>query len=207
MDVSGVSNRAGDIVTANMTWLPFNVASDLRAGNFSYNQVGSHYLRRVVAYYTNASSFVGRPNATITGVSFFVNGSAVGPPTAENYVGNFTMLDFRSISPALDQWNRTYTLNNDTTTWRYPSSMRLDFDMKIQRKNITTHYVATYEYSAIITVPGVGRAQGSAVLIDVGTGVKEWVMTAIVVIAIVSAVAGQFLLSSRTKKVVRPQRR
>jgi hypothetical protein len=190
-----------------MTWLPFNVASDLTAGNFNFNYIGRHYFRSVVAYYANASKFVGRPNATITGVTFFVNGSAVGPPTAENYVGNFTMLDFRSLSPSLDLWNRTYTLTNDTTTWRYPSSIRLDFDMKIERKNVTTHYIATYDYSASITVPGVGRAQGSAVLLDVGSGEKEWAMAAIVVIALVSAVAVQFLLRSRKKKVARFQRR
>ena len=207
MDVSGVSNRTGDIVTANMTWLPFSVASDLKAGNLSYNDVGSQYFRSVVASYANASSLVGRPNATITGVSFFVNASAVDAPAAENYVGNFTMLDFRSLSPALDQWNSTYTLSNDTTTWRYPSSMLLNFDMKIQRKNVTTHYTATYEYSATITVPGVGRGQGNAVLADVGTGDKEWAMTAIVVIALVSAVAVQFLVRSRKKRVARFQRR
>ena len=207
MDVSGVSNRTGDIVTANMTWLPFNVASNLKVGNFSYNQVGSHYFRSVVDYYANASSFVGRPNATITGVSFFVNASAVGPPAAENYAGNFTMLDFSSISPELGQWNRTYTLSNDSTTWRYPSSMPLNFDMKIQRKNVTTHYVATFEYSAMITVPGVARAQGNAVLLDVGTGIQEWVMTAIIVITVVSAIGVQFLLRSRKKKSAKFQRR
>ena len=207
MDVTGVSNRTGDIVTANMTWLPFNVSSDLKAGELSYNDVGSRYFRSIVANYANASALVGRPNATITGVSFYINASAVGAPQAENYVGNFTMLDFRPLSPALDQWNRTYTLNNDTTAWRYPSSMLLNFDMRIQRKNVTTDYVATYDYSATITVPGVGRAQGSAVLIDVGTGEKEWAMTAIVVIALVSAVVVQFMLRSRKKKVARFQKR
>ena len=207
MDVSGVSNRTGDIVTSNMTWLPFNVVSDLKAGNLSYNDVGAHYFRPVVADYANVSSFVGRPNATITGVSFYVNGSAVGAPTAENYVGNFTLLNFASLSPSLDQWNRTYTLSNDTTTWRYPSSTLLNFDMRIQKKNMTTHYIATYDYSAIITIPGIGRAQGNAVLGDVGTGEKEWAMTAIVVIVLVSAVAVQFLLRSRKKKVARFQRK
>jgi hypothetical protein len=207
MGVSGVSNRTGDIVTANMTWLPFNVASDLTAGNLSFNEVGRRYFRPVVVDYANASSEVGRPNATITGVSFLVNQSAVGSPTAENYVGNFTMLDFRSLSPSLDQWNRNYTLSNDTTAWHYPSSIRLDFDMKIQRKNVTTHYLATFSYSARITVPGVARSQGSAILLDVGTGQKEWIMAAIVVIALVSAVAVQFLLRSRKKKVAKFQRR
>jgi hypothetical protein len=207
MGVSGVANRTGDIVTANMTWLPFNVASDLTAGNLSYNEVGSRYFKPLVAYYGNESAFVGRPNATITGVTFFVNGSAVNPQQAQNYVGNFTTFNFGAINPSLDSWNRTYTLNNDTTTWRYPYSMTLDFDMKIQVKNVTTHYVATFSYSAIISAPGVGRSQGSAIFLDVGTGDKEWAMAAIVVIVLVSAVAVQFLLMSRKKKAAKFQRR
>jgi hypothetical protein len=79
--------------------------------------------------------------------------------------------------------------------------------MKIQRKNVTTHYVATFEYSAMITVPGVARAQGNAVLLDVGTGIQEWVMTAIIVITVVSAIGVQFLLRSRKKKSAKFQRR
>ncbi|HUK51208.1 MAG TPA: hypothetical protein VLV18_09230 [Terriglobales bacterium] len=207
MSVSGVSNRTGDIVTANMTWLPFNVASDLTAGNLSYNLVGSSYFKSIVAYYGNESKFVGRPNATIAGVSFFVNASAVNPEQAENYVGNFTTLNFAAINPSLDQWNRTYTLNNDTTTWRYPSTTTLDFDMKIQVKNVTTHYVAAYQYSAAISVPGVGRSQETAIFLDVGNGETEWVMAAVVVIAIISAVGAQFLLRSRKKKATKFQRR
>jgi len=207
MDVAGVSNRTGDIVTANMTWLPFNVVSDLTAGNLSFNDVGRHYFKPVVAYYSNVISLVSRPNATITGLSFLINSSAVGPPAAENYVGNFTMLDFSSLSSSLDQWNRTYTLSNDTTTWQYPSSSRLNFGIIVQRKNVTTNYVATYEYSASITVPGVGRAQGSTVLLDVGSGEKEWAMAGIVVIALISAIAVQLLLRSRRKKIARFQRR
>jgi hypothetical protein len=206
MGVSGVANRTGDIVTANMTWLPFNVVSDLTAGNLSYNQIGSRYFKPLVTYYGKESAFVGRPNATISGVSFFVNESAVNPQQAQNYVGNFTTFNFGAINPSLDAWNRTYTINNDTTTWRYPSSTTLDFDMSVQVKNVTTHYVAAFNYSAIISVPGLGRSQGSAIFLDVGTGGMEWAMTAIVVIALVSAVAVQFLLRSR-KKTVKFQRR
>lgn len=202
MDVTGVSNQTGDIVTANMTWLPFHVTSDLKAGNLSYNDVGSTYFRSVVSQYAVLSAMVGRPNATVTGVTFFVNASAVGPPAAENYVGNFTMLDFRAVNPTVGEWIQNYTLNNDTTAWRYPSSTPLDLDMKIDRKNVTTSYVATLEYSAEITVPGIGRTKGNAVLLGVGTGQTEWAMAGIVVIAIIAAVAAQFLLRSKKKKTV-----
>ena len=207
MGVAGVSQKNGDILTANMTWLSFNVASDIRAQNFSFNTIGKRYFRSVVAYYANASRFVGRPNSTITGVTFFVNGTSVGPPAAENYVGNFTTLNFGSINTNVAQWNRTYTLNNNTTTWRYFPPQYLNFDMRIERKNVTTDYVATYGYDVAISVSGVGRAQQSVLLIDVGTGETEWGMAAIVILTVVAAVGVQILLRNRTKRLARFQRK
>jgi hypothetical protein len=67
--------------------------------------------------------------------------------------------------------------------------------------------VATYGYNATITVPGVGRAQGRILLADVGTGQTEWLMAAIVILAVVSAIGIQVLYRSRKKKLAKPQRR
>lgn len=207
MTVDGVTKVTGDILTINMTWLPFNVNSDLVSQNLSFNVVGAKYFRPIVAYYANASRFVGLPNATITGVTFFMNGTSVGAPTAENYVGNYTTLNFNAINPDLDQWNRTYTLNNDTTTWRYFPPIPLKFDMQIERKNVTTNYVATYGYGAVVSVSGVGRSQGDLILVGVGTGESEWAMVAIVILAVSSAFAVQLLIRSRKRKLVRFQKR
>jgi hypothetical protein len=206
MDVVGVSQRTGDIVSTNMTWLSFNVGSDIRAQNFSFNTIGKRYFRSVVVYYGNASRFVGRPNATITGVTFYVNGTSVGAPAAEDYVGNFTTLNFASINTNVAQWNRTYTLNNDTTTWRYFPAQFLNFDMRIERKNVTTDYIATYGYNVAISVSGVGRAQENVLLTDVGTGETEWTMAAVVILAFVAAVSVQILLSKK-KRLARFQRK
>jgi hypothetical protein len=190
-----------------MSWLAFDVASDLRAENFSFNTVGSRYMRPVVTYYANASRFLGRPNAVITGVTFFVNKTSIAPTPALDYIGNFTMLDFSSLNPTLDQWNRTYTLTNNTTSWRYSPPPRLDFDMQIERRNVTTDYTASYGYNATISVLGVGRQQGHILLLDVGTGVTEWAMTAIVILVVVSAIGIQLRFRSKKKKVAKFQRR
>jgi len=201
MDVQGVSQMKGDILTANMTWMSFNVSSDVRAQNLSLNTIGRSYFRSVVAYYGNASSFVGRPNATITGVTFFVNGTSVSSPAAENYAGNFTTMSFGSISTDISGWNRTYTLTNNTTTWRYFPPQLLNFDMRISRKsNVTTDYTAKYGYNVTISVPGVGRAQGHTLLVDVGTGQTEWAMAAIVILVVISAISVQLLFRGRRKK-------
>ena len=207
MDVVGVSQRNGDIVSANMTWLTFKVTSDLRAENLSYNTIGSRYFRPVVAYYANASRFIGRPNATITGVTFFVSGTSFNPTQAQNYAGNFTMLDFSDLNAALDQWNRTYTLSNNTTTWRYSPIQLFSFDMRIEHKNVTADYVANYSYSAMISVSGLSRAQGNILLIAVGSGKIEWAMAAIVVLAILAAIIVQVRFRNRRKRVGKFQRR
>jgi hypothetical protein len=207
MDVFGVSQRNGDIVSVNMTWLAFNVTADLRAENLSYNTIGSSYFRPVVKYYANASRFVGRPNSTIAGVTFFVNGTSINPTQAQNYAGNLTMIDFSGLSPALNQWNRTYTLTNNTTTWRYSPPQLFNFDMRIQRKNMTADYVANYGYSAMISVSGLSRAQGHTILIDVGTGEIQWVMAAIVILAVFLAITVQVLYRNRRKRLGKFQRR
>jgi len=207
LDILGVSQRNGDILSVNMTWLPFVVHSDLRAQNFSFNTIGSRYLRSIVTHYANASRFVGLSNATVTGVTFFVNGTSIGAPAAQDYVGNFTTLNFGPLTPNLAQWNRTYTLINNTTTWRYFPSKPLDFDMRIQRRNVTTDYVATYAYNATISVPGVGRAQGRVLLVDVGSGQTEGVMAAIVILAFVSTITVQLRYRSSKKRPAKLQRK
>ncbi len=207
MDVSGIAKRNGNIVSVNMTWLAFNVTSDLRAGNLSYNTIGSRYFAPIIAYYANASRLVGRPNSTIGGVTFFVNGTSFNPTQTQNYVDNFTMLKFGSLRPSLDQWNRTYTLSNNTTTWRYSPPQLFNFDMRIQRNNVTTSYAAQYAYNAIISVSGLSRAKGHVILVDVGTGDLEWVMAAIVVVAVLSAVSVQVFYARRKKRLGKFQRR
>jgi len=198
MMVSGVSVRNKDMLSANMTWKDFEISSNLRAGNLSYNTVGSQYLRPVAEFYSNASRFVGRPNSTITGVNFFVNGTSVSGPVAENYVGNFTVLDFRALSTPIEYWTRTYTLSNNTTTWRYTPPQLLDITIGVERLNVTKSYFAHYGYEAEITVQGIARANGDTLLLDVSTGEKEWVMAGLIALTIVLAIVAQ--LSFRAKK-------
>ncbi len=190
-----------------MGWKTFNVSSDLRAGNLSYNFVGLRYFRPVAAFYSNASRFIGRPNQTIAGVSFFVNKTSVGGPTAENYVGNFTMLDFTALNLPLESWSRTYSLSNNTTTWRYTPPQSLDFSIQVQQFNTTSILSASFGYSAEVTVPGIAHAKGNTLSLDVGTGQKEWVMASIVTAAIVLAIVMQLLFRARKKKYVKFGRR
>ncbi len=200
MTLSGVSERRGDILRVDMGWKAFNVTADLRAGNLSYNTIGARYFRPIVVFYSNASRFVSRPKATITGVSFLINGTSVGPLTAENYAGNFTIFDFTALSTPLEGWERAYSLSNDTTTWRYNPPQRLDLAIATQHQNRTTKFVATYGYDAEITVSGIARAHGDTLMVDAGTGQQEWTMAGIVAIAIILAIVTQLLFRAKKKK-------
>jgi len=207
MSISGVSSREGDLSAVNMTWRAFNVSADLRAGNLSYNTIGRVYLRPVVDFYDNASKFVTNPNATIKAVTFFVNGtlSVVGS-TAANQVGNFTVLDFRSLGAPLDRWERTYALSNNTTTWRYNPTALLDASIRAQEFNNTYSVFAKYAFGADIVVKGLARTFGDKLLVDIGTGQAESLMSALVIFTVALAVAVH-LVYRRSKKAVRLARR
>ena len=205
-NVAGMTDRHGDVATANMTWRSFNVSSDLRAGDLSYNDVGSRYLRPVAAFYQNASAFETRPNATIKAVTFFVEGISVPGNVAANSVGNFTVLDLSSLSTPLAQWNRTYTLSNNTSSWRYSPQPLLNASFTVQTLNKTFTIFATYAYSAEITATGLVQTQGEVLLVDIGSGFDEWIMLGLVVLALVLATVAQ-IMYSRKKKAVRLGRR
>lgn len=200
MTVSGISERRGDILAVDMGWKGFNVTADLRAGNLSYNTMGSRYFLPMVDSYINASRSASRPNATITGVSFLINRTSVGPRTAENYAGNFTIFDFTDLKSPLEQWQRTYSLSNDTTTWQYAPLQRFDFAIATQHQNRTTVFDASYAYGAEVTVSGLARAHGDTLMVDAGTGQREWIMAGIIAIAIVLAIATQLLFRAKKKK-------
>lgn len=200
MGISGVYETRGDTSAVSTTWKAFNTSADLRTGNLSYNAVGRKYLRPVIDFYVNASKFENRPNATIKAVTFFVNGTqSVAGDVAANQVGNATVLDFRSLDVPLEQWTRTYELANNTTTWRYTPMAPLAASVQATRLNRTIEIFSDFSYNAEVTVAGLARAAGNTLLIDVGTGQKEWVMAGIVFLAIALALVTQLMFRARKK--------
>jgi hypothetical protein len=202
MNLTGVSERQGDIVYANASWKAFRAQADLRAGNLSYNTVGSEYLRPVVDFYENASRFEQSPNATVKAVTFFVNGTdSVQGSVAANHVGNFTLLDFTYLSGPVEQWNREYSLSNNTTSWRYKPPMSLNASVRIQELNKTFTIVSRYGFDAEITMAGLAVAHGNTLRVDVGNGDMEWIMTAVIVIGVALTIAVQMMFRRRRRAV------
>jgi hypothetical protein len=200
MTLSGVADRKGDITALNTTYRAFNVSANLKAGNLSYNTIGKEYLRPLAEFYVNASQFENNPNATIRAVTFLVNETESVPgPNAANYIGNFTVLDFRSLDVPLDQWNRTYSLLNNTTTWRYTPLHRFGAFINTDELNQTLTRFANYTYDAEIIIPGLAQAEGNILRVDVGSGQMEWIMVGVVVFSLALVVFVQFLYRGRKK--------
>jgi len=202
MKVAAVATNEGDIVNASTIWRSFHIDADLRAGNLSYNLVGGRYLRPVFDFYINATRFVGKPNATITGVSFFDNATSISGPQAANEAGNVTLLDFRPLNATLDQWTTKYNLENNTTTWRYSPSPMLMSSIQITKGNETFRISANYAYDAEIVVGGLARSKGDSVLLDVGSGENELIMGAVVIITIAIAIWAQLLYRGKRKRAM-----
>jgi hypothetical protein len=202
MTISGVFHNRGDLSVVNTTWKAFYVPQDLRIGNLSYNQVGKQYLRPVTEFYWNASLNENNPNATIKAVTFYLNQTvSVAGDVASDQVGNITVLDFRPLDVPVDQWNRTFSLSNNTTTWRYTPAPALAASIKAQKLNSSLVLFSDYNYTAEISVPGLARATGNSLLIDIGTGQKEWIMLSVVVLVIALAVAVQVLYWRKKKRI------
>jgi hypothetical protein len=203
VNVSGVTVQNGDIMNTTTAWKSFYIGSDLRAGNLSFNTVGSRYLRPVYDYYVNATRYIGKPNATISGVTFFSNNTSISGDQAANQAGNLTLFDFRPLNVSLNQWNYTYNLQNDTTTWRYSPAPIISSSINVIRGlNITSTIFADYSYSAEVVAAGLARSVGDCALVDVGSGKRELIMTGVVVLAIIVAVWIQVYYRARRKRAV-----
>ena len=204
VDVSGVTVQTGDILNTTTAWKSYHIDNDLRSGNVSFNTVGSRYLRPVYDYYVNASRSVGKPNATITGISFFSNNNTVlAGEEAADQAGNLTLFDFRPLNVSLNQWNYTYSLQNDTTSWRFTPAPIISSSIKfIRGLNNTSIITADYSYSAEVVVMGLARSHGDGVLVDVGSGNMELAMAGVVIFAVILAICIQILYRGRKKRAV-----
>lgn len=203
MNLSDIATVQGDIMNASVAWKAFHVDTDLQADSINYNQVGKHYLRPVYDYYVNASRFVGRPNAAISGVTFFANQTSVGGFQAANQAGNVTLFDFRSLNATLEQWKYNYNLENDTSTWRYSSPPIIVASIKYAKgANLTSTIFSNYKYDSEIIVRGLARSKGNFLIVDVGGGRTELIMAALVIISIVAAIWTQVNYRKRRKKAI-----
>ena len=103
----------------------------------------------------------------------------------------------------LEQWNKTYNIQNNTTNWRYTPPQALAVSLSGTRGlNNTFQMFANYGYDAEIVLPGVAQGSGNTLVVGVGSGHREVAMIAAVIFFIALAVGVQLLFRSKKRKVI-----
>jgi hypothetical protein len=202
--VTGIVTQAGDLRKTDFSWKGFTIAGNLTAANVTYNQYGRHYIRPLVSEIINQTRQVPN-NFTFVSSTYFLSNQSVSDETALNRVGNTTLLDFSTIGSKLSTWTRTYFLENHTTVWTLEPGDALDLDIRTQVKpgNETYRFMANYAYNATLTMPGLAIADGDLAIVETGSGLRETVMVAVLVVLFAGAVVATVAHRSASKRIVK----
>lgn len=150
-ELDGVSSSENDVISTDLSWIPFKVISDLKVGNLSYNLVGEEYLQPAIYDLSNQS-----------GVNFFSPFyTPITTPMAMNIAGNVSTFDLGQVSTNFTSWNKYFDENSFTTSWNLPARTTLDLRVQITSENASdirtgsTFYSYTDAY-ATVSIPGHG---------------------------------------------------
>lgn len=159
-NVEGVTRVKGNKLLVDCAWKNFRVEEDLEADGVKFNKVGEAYLGPAIEKYENAS-----------GVRFWLNEThSVAPEEAIAVVKEFSMLDFREFSAPLDGWNKTYSITERRTFFRYDAPPRLNFNLTVMGANGSVAYLAKVDSEAEVSAPSYARAEGDVITVNLGEG-------------------------------------
>ena len=189
-DVSSLDN---DVILTDLNWMSFEVISDLKVGNLSYNLIGEKYLRPAIYDLSNQS-----------GVTFFSPFyTPVTASMAMNIAGNYSTFDLKSVSNNFSAWNKYFDQNSLTTSWNLPTRTTLDLRVQITNENVTDLRTgsAFYSYtdaSANITMPGHGIIVNDSIIYENTSGgyliIVLGVIFGLIGLAIISRYVGKRLM-------------
>lgn len=159
-NVGGVTRVKGNRMLVDCAWKNFWVKEGLEANGVKFNKVGEAYLSPAVEKYENAS-----------GVRFWLNETrSVAPGEAIASLKKFSMLDFREFSVPLDGWNKTYSIVERRTFFRYDAPPRLNFNLTVMEANGSAAYLAKVDSEAEISAPNYAKAEGDVITVNLGEG-------------------------------------
>lgn len=160
-NVEGVTKVRGNKMFIDCAWKNFWVKEDLEANGVKFNKVGEAYLGPAIEKYENAS-----------GVRFWLNKThSVAPEEAIAAVKKLSMLDFREFSAPLDGWNKTYSIAERRTFFRYDAPPKLDFNLTLMgAANKSVAYLARVDSEAEISAPNYAKAEGDVITVNLGEG-------------------------------------
>jgi hypothetical protein len=208
-ELDGVSSVENDVISTDLSWIPFKVISDLKVGDLSYNLVGEEYLRPAIYELANQSA-PGHELANQSNVNFFSPFyTPITTLMAMNIAGNVSTFDLGQISTNLTSWKKYFDENSFTTSWNLPSRTTLDLRVQITSENASDSALAQtaatfYSYTdtyATVTIPGHGVIVEDSVIYENSSGRYSIIMlTAIIVLislVIVSRYVGRRLMKTK----------
>jgi len=190
--VDGVSKPERGVIWTALSWISFQVTSDLKYGNLSYNLVGPNYLRPILERLPNQ-----------TGIKYY---SPIFTPItagiAVNTAGNVSSLDFRPVAGNVSSWTRSFDATSGTTVWETPTKKSLDLRVEIKTENVSKTLYSFTDTYARVSVQGHGMVLGDTVVADSSSGQNEVVMLGVVV-GLVSLGAVAYSLERKITKRLR----
>jgi hypothetical protein len=205
-ELNGISSSDNEVVSTDLSWIPFTVVSDLKVGNLSYNLAGEKYLRPAIYELANQSA-PGHELANQSNVNFFSPYfTPITTTMAMNVAGNVTTFDFTSVSTNFSSWNKHFDENSFMTSWNYPARKKLDLRVQITSENVTDIRTGTAFYSytdtyASVSIPGYGIIVDNFITYENSTSKYSIIMLSIIIILIgliiVSHYAGKRIMKTR----------
>jgi hypothetical protein len=193
--LDGISSVENDVISTDLSWIPFKVISDLQVGNLSYNLVGEEYLRPAIYELANQSN-----------VNFFSPFYTPIPTSmAMNIAGNVSTFNLDQFSTNFTSWSKYFDEKSFTTSWNLPTRTILDLRVQIKSENASDLRTGAEFYSytdtyATVSIPGQGVIVDHSVLYENSSNRYSIIMlTGIIVLislVVLSRYAGKRLMNT-----------
>jgi len=195
-ELDGVSYSENEVISTDLSWIPFKIISDLKVGNLSYNLVGEEYLRPTIYILSNQS-----------GVNFFSPFyTPITTPMAMNIAGNVSTFNFEQFSTNFTSWSKYFDEKSFTTSWNLPTRTILDLRVQIIDENATGvgTEAAFYSYTdayVTVSIPGHGVIVDHSVICENSSSRYSIIMLTVISVlfslVIVSRYVGKRLMKTK----------
>ncbi|WP_455369047.1 hypothetical protein [[Eubacterium] cellulosolvens] len=197
-DLDGVSSSENEVISTDLSWIPFKVISDLKVGNLSYNLVGEEYLRPAIYELANQSTS-GHELANQSNVNFFSPYyTPITTSMAMNIAGNVSTFDLRQVSTNFTSWSKYFDENSFITSWNLPSRTILDLRVQITNENVSDLRTgaAFYSYTdayATVSIPGHGVIVDHSIIYETPSNRYSIIMLTIIIVLIALLILSRYV--------------
>ena len=187
-ELDDVSSSENEVISTDLSWIPFKVISDLKVGDQSYNLVGEKYLRPAIYELANQSN-----------VNFFSPFyTPITTSMAMNIAGNVSTFDLGQISTNFTSWNKYFDENSFTTSWNFPTRTILDLRVQITSENVSDVRtgVALYSYTdsyATVSIPGHGVIVDHSVIYEDSSSRYSIIMFTVIIVLIALVIVSRYV--------------